>query len=107
MSANSKYIFSLIEDFKVKVSLNQNVLGGNDALEFGKALSEAIISKPSAILIDLSYVETINSSGLGMLVSALNATKQANINLELISVPSKILGLLELTHLNTVFTITK
>lgn len=109
MNVNQTYNFSFADDSKSKaiISLKQNVLGGNDALEFGNALSEIINFKPSMIAIDLSIVQSMNSSGLGMLVSALTSTKKANIGLELVSVPSKVLGLLELTHLNTVFTISK
>jgi anti-sigma B factor antagonist len=107
MNESQKYTFSYLDDSNTKaiISLKQNVLGGNDALEFGNTIAEIIGTNPESITIDLSLVDSMNSSGLGMLIGALTMTKKANISLELKSVPSKVMGLLELTHLNTVFTI--
>ena len=56
------------------------------------------------LIADLSKVELINSSGLGMLVAALRALKSSKIDFILISVPQKVKQLLEITHLNSVFT---
>lgn len=88
------------------ISLHKNVIGGTDALSFTKVL-EDISSKPEikCVITDLSEVDIMNSSGLGMLISGHTMLKKFNICMYLINVPEKVKNLLNVTHLNKVFTI--
>lgn len=105
--AEQNYNIVIIDEAKTKavVRLNESVLGGTDALEFSQAI-ESIREKGAKLIIaDLKNVAVMNSSGLGMLVSALSSLKNNSVAFVLCSVPKKIMALLEVTHLNQVFSI--
>ena len=87
------------------IRLGKSVLGGNEALSFTSTVSELIDKKMRNICIDLSGVEIMNSSGLGMLVSALSTCKKHNMKFVLTSPPEKVMSLLKMTHLDHVFSI--
>lgn len=54
------------------------------------------------IVVDLSAVETIDSSGLGALISGLKAARQGGGDLRISSPSEQVLAVLELTNLNRV-----
>lgn len=85
------------------IKFGNQLLGGNDALNLITKLNELAQQKIKYVVADLSKVETINSSGLGMLVSALTTLKKYEIEFVLCSVPEKVQNLLEMTHLNKIF----
>lgn len=85
------------------VTLPKNVLGGNDALEFSGYIEQICNENKKAIIVNLADVELMNSSGLGMLVSALSKTKKNKIDLYLVAVPEKVNILLKMTHLDELF----
>ena len=85
------------------VKLGKSVLGGNEALHFTQMLNEISTKNVKYVIVDLKQVETMNSSGMGMLVSGLTTLKKHNIEMQLVSVPSKVMYLLKMTHLNNVF----
>ncbi len=89
----------------VIVKLNANVTGGNDALSLQKLITELIDSDFQTLLVDMSDVNIINSSGLGMLISAYSHLKKANKELKLINVPGKVLKLLQITQFDKIFDI--
>jgi anti-sigma B factor antagonist len=87
------------------INLKEQVLGGNDALIFTSKLEELCSKKVKFVIADLSGVELMNSSGLGMMVSGLSTLRKHEINFILASVPVRVNNLLEMTHLNNVFKI--
>lgn len=87
------------------VEMPANVLGGADAFTFTSRIAELCAGDTSVVTLDLSRVEVMNSSGLGMLVSALSALRKAGKQLRLLGVPPKVMKLLEMTHLDEVFQI--
>ena len=90
---------------KAVIALKDNVLGGSDALSFTNCLDEINNKGMKCIIIDCSGVKLINSSGLGMLIGGHSFMKKLGGFLVLAAVPQKVLTLLEMTHLNNVFTI--
>ena len=52
---------------------------------------------------DLSKLNSINSSGLGILISCLKKVKEGNGSLKIINVNEKILNIFKLTKLDKVF----
>ena len=84
------------------LSLGKQVIGGVDALDFSLELRAIAQSNIVNIIIDMSSVELINSSGLGMLVSGLSTMKKSGGTLKLVAVPEKVQHLLEMTRLDTV-----
>ncbi len=87
------------------IAFAEEVLGGSEALELSSLLREAC-AKPSAkVVLDLSRVVRMNSSGLGMLVGALATVRKHNATLILAAVPESVISLLTMTQLISVFEI--
>ncbi len=101
----AKYI--IIDEGKgiVAVELPENVLGGNTAIEFTGLMNELISLKYTSVLIDLSKVQLMNSTGLGMLANAHALLDKNSIKPIMVDIPEKIYKLFEITHLTEVFSI--
>ncbi|MBK9247284.1 MAG: STAS domain-containing protein [Ignavibacteria bacterium] len=84
------------------LTLGSQVIGGSDAMDFSMELRTIVEGNIQYVIVDMSKVELINSSGLGMLVSGLSTMKKAGGTLKLACVSAKVKQLLEMTHLNTV-----
>ena len=87
----------------VIIELKGNVMGGDDTKEFNELLHKLIGDGKKDVIIDLSEVKFMNSSGLGMLISGLTTMKRENGSLKLVSVTEKIESLLIITKLITIF----
>ncbi len=85
--------------------MKQRVLGGNDAMEFTHVLQSSKELNLSMLVVDMSEVDLINSSGLGMLVSGMSTSRKQGTTFALIQIPPKVMNLLEVTHLNQIFKI--
>ncbi len=108
MRKQETYKFEMIESNGCKtavLTMNREALGGNDALDFTSTLQNIAAENPCCVIINMQELQIINSSGLGMLVSSLGTLKQKSITLALTCVPEKVIKLLEMTHLDKVFTI--
>jgi len=107
MSEQKNYNYRIDEknDSVAVISLHKNVIGGTDALSFTKVLEEISSKQIKFVITELSEVDIMNSSGLGMLISGHTMLKKFNICMYLINVPDKVKNLLNVTHLNKVFTI--
>jgi anti-sigma B factor antagonist len=94
----------LIEKYSaVIVELKGNVMGGDDTKEFNELLHKLIGEDKKNIIIDLSGVKFMNSSGLGMMISGLTTMKREGGHLKLANVTEKIESLLIITKLITIF----
>ena len=87
----------------VIVELKGNVMGGDDTKEFNDLLHKLIDETKIRVIIDLSAVKFMNSSGLGMLIGGLTTMKKANGFYKLANVTDKIESLLIITKLITIF----
>lgn len=87
----------------VVVELKGDVMGGDDTKEFNQLLHKLIDEGKKNVIVDLSGVKFMNSSGLGMLISGLTTMKKENGNLKLANVGDKIESLLIITKLITIF----
>lgn len=67
------------------------------------AVHETLDAGHKEILIDLSGVSTIDSSGVGELVSAYTTVTNRGGRLKLLKIPSKVADVLQITQLITVF----
>lgn len=85
------------------INLGENIQGGKEALDFSSKLFEISEKEYKCLVVNLQNVKIMNSSGLGMLVSALNTLKKKEIKMVLTNIPDKIDNLLKMTHLNQVF----
>lgn len=103
---------NLVLEFKnpingiVQLILSNSLLGGNDAIEFQKDLSELISDEAVEVIVfDLANVEQINSSGLGMLVASNSNILRSKKKLILVNLSSKVQDLVKMTHLDKVLNI--
>jgi anti-anti-sigma factor len=83
----------------------ETMLGGPDALSFNDAIRE-LSKQHKHIIIDCSQVSLMNSSGLGMLISAQATMKQVGGQCSLRNITEQVNKLLEMTRLKALFEIT-
>jgi anti-anti-sigma factor len=86
-----------ILDLKGKITIGV----GDVALR--NAVQEAINSGATKVVINLRDVTTIDSSGVGELVSAFTTATNRGVKLSLANLPSKVTDILQITQLITVF----
>jgi anti-sigma B factor antagonist len=79
------------------------IMGGPDATILHDQLHEFIDRDKKKVVIDLSKVEWMNSTGLGILISGLTTLRNNGGELKLARVTEKIESLLTITKLITVF----
>jgi len=84
--------------------LSGDLMGGAPAMDFQTFLNN-LSSQSSKIIFDLTQVNIVNSSGLGMLVAAHTHLKNVNKTLVLCSVGDNLSSLVKMTHLDKVFKI--
>lgn len=87
----------------VVIELKGNVMGGDDTKNFNELLHKLIEEDKKQIVVDLSGVKFMNSSGLGMLIGGLTTVKKSEGQLKLACVTEKIESLLIITKLITIF----
>ena len=87
----------------VVVTLKGNVMGGPDGQKLHDTLHELKEQGKRNIIADLGKVKFMNSSGLGMMISALTTMRNAGGDLRLANVADRIQSLLVITKLITVF----
>lgn len=85
------------------ITFGSDAIGGPEAVELSTIVREAAAAGARAVVFNLEHVTVMNSSGLGMLVSALTTLKKSNTSLRLAGVPEKVMDLLVMTHLRSVF----
>ncbi len=96
--------FSVSERYNaVVITLSGNVMGGDESVEFLDAIKKFIESGKKNIVINLGEVKFLNSSGLGMLISAHTTVTKAEGKLKLSNIGDKIENLLVITKLITIF----
>ena len=79
------------------------IMGGPDATMLHDQLHDLIAQDKKKVIIDLSKVEWMNSTGLGILISGLTTLRNNGGELKLARVTDKIKSLLTITKLITVF----
>ncbi len=92
-----------IENGIVVLELSGKIMGGPDAATLNEKLHDLVESGKTRVVADLSNVNWMNSSGLGILINALTTIRNAGGDLKLASITEKIKSLLKITKLLTVF----
>ena len=86
------------------LEISGKLLGGPPgSQDFKNKIYELIDRKITKVVVDLSEVKRMNSSGLGVLISALTSLKNHNGAMKLASVGETMEGILVMTKLNTIF----
>lgn len=92
-----------LEDGVAILEPTGKIMGGPDATLLHEKLHEHIEKGVKKVVIDLTKVDWVNSTGLGILISALTTMKNSGGELKLANVTEKIQSLLVITKLVTVF----
>ncbi len=85
------------------IRLSGSLLGGPDAGVLKNKLHELLEAGRKNVVLDLREVEFMNSSGLAMLINSLTTTKSSGGDLRLANASEKILTLIKVTKLSSVF----
>ena len=91
------------QDGVVVISLTGKIMGGPEATEINEKFHQLIDDKKLRVVIDLNYVEWMNSSGLGILIGAVTLLRNNQGKLLLINVSDRIQNLLKITKLSGIF----
>ncbi|HHE56018.1 MAG TPA: anti-sigma factor antagonist [Caldithrix abyssi] len=89
----------------VVLKLAGKIMGGPEAGQVNDKIHELIATGKQKLIIDMSDLELMNSSGLGIFISAVNTLKNSNGQLVMIHVPDRIIQLFKMTRLISVFNI--
>lgn len=96
--------YSIEERYQcVVVTLKGSLMGGPEAQDFKDDIKKLIDEDKKNVVADLSRVKFMNSSGLGILISALTTLRNAGGDLKISGASEKIESLLMVTKLITVF----
>ena len=87
----------------VKIEIDDNVVGLSHFNALNDLIANEMKEGVKSFTFDLSKLKSINSSGLGILVSGLKKIKSAGGTLNIINTNEKILSILKLTKLDNVF----
>ena len=85
------------------LELKGDLMGGNDSDSFRGIIDEAISNENVNVVVDLNQVSWMNSSGLGMLISALTSLRSSDGDLKLANVSERLKRPMKITKLDSVF----
>jgi anti-sigma B factor antagonist len=94
---------SYLQDGILVFELKGKIMGGPESATFHEELKKAVAAGQRQVVIDLGEVEWMNSSGLGLLISALTTVRAAGAEMKLARATDKISSLLVITKLDSVF----
>ncbi len=85
------------------ITLKGKMMGGPETLAVHEKVKELAENKDNKVVIDLSKVKWMNSSGLGILIGCMTTLKNAGGELKLAAVTEKVQSLFMITKLVTIF----
>ena len=92
-------------DHVTVISLKGNLLGEPETTALREAVYRLTERDEKQVVLDLGRLKAINSTGLGVLVSALTSLRKRSGDLSLAKLPEKVHALMMITHLVRVFMI--
>jgi len=98
--------FDVQEDQGVVIlTLKGEMVGGPDAVVLSEKLHQLIAEDKAKVVVDMSQVRWMNSSGLGILIGGLNTVRKVRGDLKLCGLTEKPRHLMKITQLDKVFDI--
>lgn len=85
------------------IELEGELMGGPEADEFRKVIDNAIKDEKNKVVVDMTKVKWMNSSGLGMLMSALTSLRSSGGELKLANISERVRRPIQITRLDSVF----
>jgi anti-sigma B factor antagonist len=95
-------IIEKYEDQALILKLNGEIMGGPDADKFRKIIDKTIEKETVYVIADMTDVTWMNSSGLGMLISALTSLRSSGGDLYLTHLSDRIRRPIQITKLDSV-----
>ena len=92
-----------LEGDVVVIALKGNLMGEPETSEFRDQVKSAVAEGFQKVVLDVSKVKWVNSSGLGSLISALATVNNAGGDMRIANVTEKIESLFMITQLVRVF----
>lgn len=87
------------------IGISGKIIGAPDVASINNIFAELVQDNQINVVIDLSALEMINSSGLGSLIANMTSLKKKGGNLKFSNVSDNVLHVLKITRLDTVFDI--
>jgi anti-sigma B factor antagonist len=87
----------------VILEVSGKVMGGPDSEKFKNAIAGLVADGTKKLLIDLSDVPWMNSSGVGILISAYTSLRNAGASVKFLNINERVKSILMVTKLLTVF----
>jgi anti-sigma B factor antagonist len=91
------------DDDVVILEVSGKVMGGPDSEKFKSVILGLIDEGAKKLLIDLSSVPWMNSSGVGILISGYTSMKNAGAQVKFLNINERVKSILMVTKLLTVF----
>jgi len=85
------------------IGIDEDVVGLNQFNALNDAVNREMNEGVKSFTFDMSNLKSINSSGLGILISCLKNIKSSNGTLKIINANEKILNVFKITKLDNVF----
>jgi len=85
------------------IELEGELMGGPEADEFRSLVDETIKNEKNRVVVDMGKVNWMNSSGLGMLMSALTSLRSSGGDLKLANMSDRVRRPIQITRLDSVF----
>jgi len=85
------------------LSVKGNLMGGPETISIHDQVKDFISQGKNKVVIDLSKVKWMNSSGLGTMMGCLTSLRNAKGDLKLVGVTEKVKSLFMITKLVTLF----
>ncbi len=96
-------IIEKVVDNVIVLSLEGKLSGSEDKGKIQDKIRNLTSKKRKNIIVDMSAIKWIDSTGLGELISCLSTTKQNGGNLLLTNIPDPVQSLLKMTNLEQIF----
>jgi anti-sigma B factor antagonist len=90
-------------DDVVILELSGKVMGGPDSVKVKETIDALVEEGVKKLLIDLSDVPWMNSSGVGILISAYTSMKHSGAQVKFLNINERVKSILMVTKLLTVF----
>jgi anti-sigma B factor antagonist len=87
----------------VVLEVSGKVMGGPDSDKFREIITGLIEEGVKKVLVDLSSVPWMNSSGVGILISAYTSMRNADASVKFLNINERVKSILMVTKLLTVF----
>jgi len=85
------------------LQISEEAVGLNNFNVLNKTVSNELENDIRYFVFDMVKIDSINSSGLGILIGCLKKIKESNGHLKIINLNEKIEGIFKLTKLDSVF----